>query len=152
MKSAYYKSKLGLLQMKYEENTLYLLKKVSNQTEENQPCPFTDDIFKQIQEYLRGEKKNFDINYSFIGSDFQKKVWHEIEKIPYGKTITYGEIASSIGNPKASRGVGGACNKNPICIVVPCHRVIGKNGSLTGYGGGLEMKEYLLSLEEENLS
>ncbi|MCC8169988.1 MAG: methylated-DNA--[protein]-cysteine S-methyltransferase, partial [Oscillospiraceae bacterium] len=82
------------------------------------------------------------------GTDFQRRVWSELLKIPYGETRSYGQIAASIGNPKASRAVGSANNKNPIAIVIPCHRVIGANGSLTGYAGGLDIKSFLLETEK----
>jgi methylated-DNA-[protein]-cysteine S-methyltransferase len=83
------------------------------------------------------------------GTDFQKKVWEVLKSIPYGTTVSYGEVAKAVGNPKACRAVGMANNKNPIMIMIPCHRVIGANGKLVGYGGGLEIKEWLLSLEKE---
>ena len=101
----------------------------------------------QIQEYLAGKRTSFDIPICGKGSEFQKKVWKALCEIPYGETRTYGQIAVAIGNPKAARAVGGACNKNPIMIIVPCHRVIGGNGKLVGFGGGLDMKEKLLTLE-----
>ncbi len=102
---------------------------------------------KQFLEYFSGERKSFDLNYSFSGTDFQKSVWRELEKIPFGKTKTYGEIASAIGKSKAARAVGFACNQNPLAIIVPCHRVIGKGGKLTGFACGTETKEWLLGHE-----
>lgn len=104
--------------------------------------------FVEIEEYLDGERKIFDIPINPQGTDFQKKVWKELKKIPYGKTATYGEIAEKIGNPKAQRAVGLANNRNPLPIIIPCHRVIGKNGSLTGYALGLDVKKILLDLEK----
>ena len=101
-------------------------------------------------EYLDGKRKEFDFPYKMIGTEFQKKVWHALTKIPYGETRTYKEIATAVGNPKASRAVGMANNRNPIFIVVPCHRVIGANGKLVGYAGGLDMKDALLSLEKSH--
>lgn len=101
----------------------------------------------QLQEYLAGTRTSFDIPICGKGTEFQQKVWKALCDIPYGETRTYGQIAEAIGNPKASRAVGGACNKNPIMIMVPCHRVIGGNGRLVGFGGGLDMKEWLLGLE-----
>lgn len=97
-----------------------------------------------------GRRKKFDLKLSYHGTEFQIKVWKALEKIPYGETCTYKDIAESVGIPKGCRAVGMANNRNPIVIVVPCHRVIGMNGSLTGYAGGLEMKEYLLDLEKSN--
>jgi methylated-DNA-[protein]-cysteine S-methyltransferase len=102
----------------------------------------------QLDAYFKGELTKFDIELNIQGTDFQKKVWQELVKIPYGETLSYGELAKRIGNPKASRAVGMANGKNPISIIVPCHRVIGKNGSLTGFGGGLDAKKTLLDLEK----
>ncbi len=101
----------------------------------------------QLREYFAGERCEFDIPICGKGTEFQRKVWKALCDIPYGETRTYGQIAAAVGKPKACRAVGGACNRNPIMIVVPCHRVIGGNGKLVGFGGGLAMKEKLLSLE-----
>lgn len=92
---------------------------------------------------------SFSVPIHLKGTDFQKKVWNELKNIPYGETRTYKEIAEKIGKPKASRAVGMACNKNPIVILVPCHRVVGTNGSLTGYAGGIELKKALLEAESD---
>ena len=100
-------------------------------------------------EYLNGKRKSFDIKYEINGTEFQKKVWKELTDIPYGETRSYKEIAVAVGNPKASRAVGMANNKNPIAIIVPCHRVIGSDGKLVGYAGGLDMKRALLTLEKK---
>ena len=105
-------------------------------------------VLKQLKAYFKGELTKFDLEFKIQGTDFQKQVWQELVKIGYGETTSYGEIAKKIGNPKASRAVGNANNKNPIPIIIPCHRVIGKDGSLTGFGGGLEIKQYLLELEK----
>ena len=104
-------------------------------------------VFNQISEYLGGNRRKFTFPFKLSGTEFQKKVWMELCNIPYGQTRSYKDIAKAIGNPKACRAVGNANNKNPLIIVVPCHRVIGTNGKLTGYGAGLEMKEALLQLE-----
>ena len=101
----------------------------------------------QLDEYFAGKRREFDLPLLFEGTDFQKRVWAALLTIPYGETRTYGEIAAQTGNPKACRAVGLANNRNPIAIICPCHRVIGADGSLTGYGGGLPAKEYLLALE-----
>ncbi|QQQ86909.1 methylated-DNA--[protein]-cysteine S-methyltransferase [Peptacetobacter hiranonis] len=111
----------------------------------------TDAIRKtylQLKEYLSGKRKNFDIEIEMIGTEFQKKVWKELLNIPYGETRSYKDIAIAIGNEKACRAVGNANNKNPIAIIVPCHRVVGSNGSMTGYAGGLDIKEKLLKIEK----
>ena len=111
----------------------------------------TDAIRKtylQLKEYLSGKRKNFDIEIEMIGTEFQKKVWKELLNIPYGETRSYKDIAIAIGNEKACRAVGNANNKNPIAIIVPCHRVVGSDGSMTGYAGGLDIKEKLLKIEK----
>ncbi len=106
---------------------------------------------RQLQAYFAGELTNFDLQLAPEGTPFQLAVWHRLCDIPYGETISYGELATRIGNPKASRAVGLANGSNPIPIVIPCHRVIGSNGKLTGYGGGLPIKEKLLALERRQL-
>lgn len=106
---------------------------------------------QQLDEYFAGKRKKFDIPIKLEGTDFQIKVWKELLKIPYGETCSYLDIAKRIGNPKASRAVGMANNKNKIIIIVPCHRVIGSNKKLVGYACGLDVKEKLLELERENL-
>ena len=102
---------------------------------------------RELNEYFAGERMEFSLPLQPSGTEFQKKVWLALREIPYGETRSYGQIAQAVGNPKACRAVGMANNRNPISIVVPCHRVIGANGSLTGYGGGLPIKEQLLELE-----
>jgi methylated-DNA-[protein]-cysteine S-methyltransferase len=109
---------------------------------------FFRDVSGQLEAYFAGELKSFDIELAPEGTEFQKSVWKALCEIPYGETRTYGEIAKSIGNTKASRAVGLANNRNPISILVPCHRVIGANGKLTGYASGLDVKEFLLKLEK----
>lgn len=104
----------------------------------------------ELEEYLEGKRKIFTFPIDLIGTDFQKKVWEALRTIPYGETRSYGEIARQIENPKAARAVGMANHNNPVWIAVPCHRVIGADGSLTGYGGGLKLKQYLLDLEKQN--
>lgn len=114
----------------------------------NESVKIIDDCTKQLDEYFEGKRKNFDIKFKNIGTSFRERVWRELEKIPYGTTISYGELAILVGNPKAQRAVGGANHNNKISIIVPCHRVIGSNGSLTGYGGGLWRKKWLLEHEK----
>lgn len=103
---------------------------------------------KQLDDYFGGRRRDFHLPLEPKGTEFQQKVWRALQNIPYGKTCSYGEIAKNIGNSKASRAVGMANNRNPISIIIPCHRVIGKDGKLVGYGGGLEIKQYLLKLEK----
>jgi methylated-DNA-[protein]-cysteine S-methyltransferase len=110
-----------------------------------------NEVARQLKAYFAGELENFELSLSPQGTPFQQKVWSELQKIPYGETISYGELARRIGNPNASRAVGLANGSNPIPIVIPCHRVIGSNGKLTGYGGGLPIKEKLLALEKRQL-
>jgi methylated-DNA-[protein]-cysteine S-methyltransferase len=109
--------------------------------------PILRAAVSQLDEYFAGRLKKFTIKLDPIGTPFQLKVWDVLRRIPYGETMSYGEQAKAIGNPKASRAVGGANGKNPISIIVPCHRVIGANGDLTGFGGGLPKKKKLLALE-----
>ncbi len=114
------------------------------------PAQFKD-VTRQLRAYFAGELEEFDLPLAPEGTQFQQTVWNELCNIPYGETISYGELAKRIGNPKASRAVGLANGSNPIPIVIPCHRVIGSNGKLTGYGGGLPIKEKLLALERRQL-
>jgi methylated-DNA-[protein]-cysteine S-methyltransferase len=108
-----------------------------------------DAAAAQLREYLAGERTDFDLRLLPHGNEFEQAVWAELLRIPYGETTSYGEIARRIGHPGAARAVGRANGRNPIAIVVPCHRVIGSDGSLTGYGGGLDLKRALLTLEAE---
>ncbi len=108
------------------------------------------DVVEQLAAYFAGDLTEFDLAYEMVGTDFQKRVWTALLTIPYGETRSYGELADQIEAPKASRAVGLANGRNPISIIVPCHRVIGSNGSLTGYGGGIERKRALLDLEQQH--
>jgi methylated-DNA-[protein]-cysteine S-methyltransferase len=105
------------------------------------------DAVEQLAEYFTGERREFDLELDLVGTAFQRRVWEALLTIPYGETRSYGEIAEQMSSPGAFRAVGLANGRNPIAIIVPCHRVIGANGSLTGYGGGLERKQVLLELE-----
>lgn len=108
---------------------------------------FLQPIIDQISEYFAGKRNSFDLKVDLHGTPFQKRVWLSLMKIPYGQTRSYKDIALEIGIPKAVRAIGGANNRNPVPILVPCHRVIGTNGALVGYGGGLEIKQALLNIE-----
>ncbi|MFI6527024.1 methylated-DNA--[protein]-cysteine S-methyltransferase [Streptomyces uncialis] len=110
------------------------------------PGPFTETA-RQLDAYFAGELTDFDLPFSLDGTPFQRSVWAQLLRIPFGETRTYGELAEALGNPAASRAVGLANGKNPISVIVPCHRVIGANGNLTGYGGGLPRKQRLLDFE-----
>jgi methylated-DNA-[protein]-cysteine S-methyltransferase len=114
--------------------------------------PALEDAIQQLNLYFAGKLEDFDLRLAPQGTAFQTEVWRRLLEIPYGETISYGELARRIGNPQASRAVGLANGSNPIPIIVPCHRVIGSNGKLTGYGGGLPIKEKLLALERRQLT
>ena len=108
-----------------------------------------DETARQLDEYFRHERKAFDVPLLFVGTEFQKSVWRQLLEIPYGQTISYGEMAARLGMPKAVRAVANANGANAISVIAPCHRVICSDGTLTGYGGGLDAKKYLLSLEQD---
>ena len=110
-----------------------------------------DAVVRQLADYFAGRRREFDIPLAPRGTEFQLAVWDELLRIPYGDTISYAELARRIGRPAAVRAVGAANGANPIPVIVPCHRVIGANGSLTGYGGGIERKQFLLALEGRRL-
>ncbi|MDO4539479.1 MAG: methylated-DNA--[protein]-cysteine S-methyltransferase [Syntrophomonadaceae bacterium] len=112
-----------------------------------QETPLLKRAARQLEQYFAGERREFDLPLAPAGTEFQRRVWSALQTIPYGETRSYGEIAAQTGNPKACRAVGMANNRNPIAIIIPCHRVIGADGSLTGYGGGVPMKSRLLELE-----
>lgn len=109
-----------------------------------------DAAKRQLSEYFDGSRRTFDLDLAPAGTAFQLRVWRALSDIPYGETRSYGQIAAAIGNPRAAMAVGGANGSNPLPIVVPCHRVIGSDGALTGFGGGLAAKRYLLDLERNN--
>jgi methylated-DNA-[protein]-cysteine S-methyltransferase len=108
------------------------------------------DVRRQVEQYCAGERTSFDVECAAAGTDFQREVWRTLLRIPYGETRSYGQVAKAIGRPQASRGVGAANAANPIALIVPCHRVIGADGTLTGYGGGLPLKRALLAHEAEH--
>lgn len=113
--------------------------------------PVLRETVRQLTEYFAGERKIFDLPLSLHGTEFQRSVWMELLKIPYGETRSYKQIAAAVGNDKASRAVGMANNRNKIPIIIPCHRVIGSNKKMVGYAGGLDKKEWLLALEQNNM-
>lgn len=110
--------------------------------------PVLAEAERQLTEYFAGTRSQFELELDFVGTDFQKQVWQALLTIPFGETRTYSQIAQQIGNPKAVRAVGAANGRNPISIIAPCHRVVGASGALTGFAGGLEAKQYLLTLED----
>jgi len=109
---------------------------------------YLEQAIEQLTQYFEGARHSFDIPLDIVGTDFQKKVWKTLEQIPYGKTFSYKDVAVKINNLKAIRAVGTANGQNPLSIIIPCHRVIGSDGKLTGYAGGLKIKEHLLNLEK----
>lgn len=113
------------------------------------PTPLLEEAARQLEEYFAGQRKEFSLPLAPKGTEFQLRVWQALLQIPYGETRSYGELAAMVGNPKACRAVGGANHRNPLSILIPCHRVVGTKGSLTGYAGGLAIKEFLLKLESE---
>lgn len=119
--------------------------------EDREETPLIKDAFRQLEEYFAGKRRVFDLPLAPQGTPFQQKVWHALQSIPYGETRTYKQIAEQVGNPLGCRAVGMANNKNPIGIIIPCHRVIGANGKLVGYAGGLNLKSRLLELEKGNM-
>lgn len=133
-----------------EDGAVVSLKLAAEPLSEESPSPAVQALIRQLSEYFSGIRTEFDIPLSLKGTPFQMLVWQELRRIPYGQTRTYGEIATAIGKPGAARAVGMACNRNPIWLLIPCHRVVGKNRSLTGYAGGLDMKQQLLELEQQN--
>ena len=147
----YHNSPVGLLELTADETAvtgIYFADTGRKRDEEN-TSQVLKECIKQLTEYFSGKRKVFGIKVNPAGTPFQKSVWNELLKIPYGETVSYGEIAERIGNPKSVRAVGLANGSNPISIIIPCHRVIGKNGSLVGYGGGLQNKRFLLELEQK---
>jgi O-6-methylguanine DNA methyltransferase len=122
---------------------------VNEECQSSNSTELLEDAKNQLEEYFKGVRKTFKLPLKLNGTEFQVKVWEELLNIPYGKTATYKEVAVNMGNENAQRAVGGANNKNKIVIIVPCHRVIGASNKLTGYGGGLDKKEWLLKLEAD---
>lgn len=146
MKKTIYASPLGLLLIKEEAGMIMEIDFVE-EAEGTSETPLLLEAKRQLEEYFRKERRSFSLPMNPKGTEFQKKVWRELLKIPYGQTSTYGEIAVKIGSPRGARSVGSACNKNPLAIVIPCHRVLGKNGELVGYASGLDIKAKLFELE-----
>ena len=149
----YYETPLGITLLAADEHGLRLVSFAEGKRPERpqsawqkDPAPF-QEATAQLRAYFAGELREFDLRLSLIGTDFQLRVWRMLQTIPYGETTSYGQLARRLGSPSAARAVGLANGSNPIPIIVPCHRVIGSNGSLVGYGGGLSNKKALLALE-----
>lgn len=146
--TAIYHAPVGELVITYQAGAVIALKRAdATALPEDAPNALTEAVCQQLNEYFAGTRTAFDFPLRLQGTPFQEKVWAALRDIPYGETRSYQQIAQAIGQPKACRAVGMANHRNPIYIVVPCHRVVGANGALTGYGGGLDMKKALLELE-----
>ena len=152
MKTVRIKTPLGIAELAGDENGLSSFKVLDTSEDYHKIVPpELEDAVDQIHEYFDGRRQNFDLKLNPSGTDFQKKVWNELVKIPYGETVSYLELSEKLGDKKAIRAVASANAKNPLWIIVPCHRVIGSDGSLTGYAGGLHRKKWLLDHENPPL-
>lgn len=145
-----YETIIGKIYIAEENNKITNISYINILAEEKQ-TQLIKKTYDELCQYLKGERTNFDIPISPKGSQFQQKVWQTVSSIPYGETRSYKDIANLIGAPKSSRAVGMANKKNPIVIIIPCHRVIGTNNSLIGYNGGTSLKKKLLEIEKVNL-
>ena len=147
----YYDSPIGILEVSGTENGITGVHFVDKKIDPDPAIPLPlKDCMKQLYEYFVGDRKEFVLEFRLEGTSFQKKVWNQLMKIPYGKTISYKDIAVAIKNEKACRAVGSANGRNNIAVIIPCHRVIASDGTLGGYGGGLWKKEWLLDHERKN--
>lgn len=143
---------VGAMTLIEEDGALIEARFGASQDEPLAETPLLIAARAQLNEYFAGARKSFDLPLNPRGTDFQRRCWRSLCDIPYGETISYGEQAARVGSPKACRAVGMANHNNPIPIIIPCHRVVGRGGSLTGYGGGLDVKAFLLELERRELS
>lgn len=148
MFKAYYHSEIGEIEVTGTEVGIISVDFTDEKFSENSELhPCLKECIAQIDQYFKGKRKDFSVNILMQGTDFQKKVWKQLTKIPFGKKVSYRDISTAIGNKNACRAVGSANAKNPVSIIVPCHRVIGNDGKLTGYGGGIWRKDWLLKHE-----
>ncbi len=145
----YYRSPIGTIKLSYTGKGLAKLVFSDDDIPPTHDDLFLQDVFLQLDAYFAGKRKKFDLTLDLSGTDFQKKVWDFLIAVPFGHTVTYLDIAKHLNNPKTTRAVGHANAKNPVSIIVPCHRVVGSDGSLTGYAGGLWRKEWLLDHEKK---
>lgn len=146
---AFYESEIGVVEIEGSEDGITYVEFTGVKEHDDVPgC--LEEACKQIREYFEGKRKIFELKLAPKGTEFQRKVWGKLLEVPYGKTVTYTDIARAVDNPKGVRAVGSANGSNPISIIIPCHRIIGSNGSLTGYGGGLWRKKWLLEHEARN--
>ncbi len=150
VRKALYLSPIGPLEVVGSEEGIQLIEFSDRRAvPAGPPAPCLKECFRQLEEYFAGRRRTFSLKLDLRGTPFQKRVWGELLKVPFGRTATYRDIAEALGNPRATRAVGGANHRNPVSIVVPCHRVVGTDGGLTGYGGGLWRKEWLLAHEKK---
>ena len=147
MALSYWQSPCGLMAISADNQGITSIRFVSEPAAEASPSDLTLACCEQLEAYFDGHLTTFSVPLNPSGTAFQQQVWGQLQAIPYGQTVSYGAIANGIGKPTASRAVGMANGKNPLTIIVPCHRVIGSNGKLTGYAGGLTRKQFLLALE-----
>lgn len=143
----YYDSPCGLLELEASDSGITSLLFVERKSAKTDKSKHLSACTRQLDEYFNKKRKDFSLPLDLQGTDFQKKVWNELLKIPFGKTISYMQLAINLGDKKCIRAAGTANGRNPVSIIVPCHRVIGSNGDLVGYGGGLDKKKWLLELE-----
>jgi methylated-DNA-[protein]-cysteine S-methyltransferase len=143
----YYESPIGLIEIGGRSSAIRSLSFVEGRREGCESHPTIDQAVLQVAEYFAGARRKFDLPITLVGTEFQRQVWNQLLRVPYGQMIAYQDIANAIGKPKAVRAVGAANGQNPISIIVPCHRIVGRNGKLIGYGGGLWRKEWLLKHE-----
>lgn len=150
---AFYRSKIGLLEIRGTKREVLSINFVKRKTRESAPKKKAPAVIKkclsQLDEYFKGKRIKFSLKIRLEGTVFQKKVWRQLNQIPFGQTASYKEIAKALGNERVTRAVGGANHANPLGIIIPCHRVIGKNGKLVGYGAGLWRKKWLLKHEKD---
>lgn len=149
MQYAVYETRIGYLKIGYNHTAITQVVLIDEIKNLGKKSELSNRVYQQIEEYLNGKRNVFNVPIQLDGTPFQKQVWEALLTIRYGQIATYKDIACQIGNEKASRAIGMANNKNPIMIIVPCHRVIGTNGKLVGYAGGLEIKQFLLDLEKQ---
>ena len=146
MNCAYYNTSFGLFKIVESDGAIVAIDYVQ-EARISEPSPLTDFAAAQLEEYFQGVRQGFELPLNPQGTEFQKKVWQALCEIPYAQVRTYGQIAATVDCPKGARAVGMACHHNPVMIVIPCHRVVGANGQLTGYAGGLNIKKRLLEIE-----
>lgn len=147
---AFYKSPIGPLEVAGTEAGILWIEFSRRRAVPAGPAaPCLKECIRQLDEYFAGRRRSFSLRLDLRGTPFQKRVWDELLKIPFGRTVSYKDVAARLGNPRSTRAVGGANHRNPVSIVVPCHRVVGADGGLTGYGGGLWRKEWLLAHENK---